>query len=58
MGEARRRGVFENRRAEAIKRNKAEFVNSLGVRDPQTDQYLRAGMGRVRSMTIEAAAIR
>lgn len=44
MGEARRRGVFEDRRADAIKRNKAELVSSLGVRDTLTDQYLRAGI--------------
>lgn len=50
MGEARRRGIFEERRAKAVKRNKAEFISSLGSRDALTDKYLRTGIAPFLSL--------
>lgn len=44
MGEARRRGAFEDRRKEAMKRDKAQLVRSLGGKDPLDDENLRAGI--------------
>lgn len=44
MGEARRRGTAQERRSQAIKRNKAEFIEHLGGRDANVDAQLRAGL--------------
>lgn len=44
MGEARRRGNFEERRKVAIQRNKTQLMNELGERDPVLDDRLRAGI--------------
>lgn len=44
MGEARRRGTSESRKKDAIKRNKAELVRSLGGNDPLAEKDLRAGI--------------
>lgn len=44
MGEARRRGAFEERKKAAIKRNKMKLVSLIGGGDPQCDKDLRAGI--------------
>lgn len=45
MGEARRRGAFEQRRKFAIKRNKKELIDSFGGNmDEQNNTALRAGI--------------
>ncbi len=45
MGEARRRGSHEQRKAEAIKRNKRELVKAMGVVDDHPTQLLlKAGL--------------
>src|SRR5690606_38542827 len=44
MGEARRRGSPEERRNQAIKRNKALMIEHLGGRDAVMDARLRAGI--------------
>lgn len=44
MGEARRKGSFQERQKAAIKRNKKLLVEHLGGRDDLTDAVLRAGI--------------
>lgn len=45
MGEARRRGSSEQRKAEAIKRGKSELLEAMGIRMDDPDrQILRAGL--------------
>lgn len=44
MGEARRRGTFERRRKESIKRNKKALIDMLGGIDEQSDAALRTGI--------------
>ncbi len=44
MGDARRRGSFEERRKNAVKRDKAEFVSKLGERDEVRLSQLRMGI--------------
>lgn len=44
MGEARRRGTAEERRAQALNRLKEQFVAKLGVADERNQQYLRTAM--------------
>lgn len=44
MGEARNKGSFEDRQKEALKRNKRKLVELMGDRDPQSSEYLRAGI--------------
>lgn len=55
VGEARRRGSREQREADAIKRNKAELLESLGFRTDDPDrQILRAGLNPfIERMTAE-----
>jgi hypothetical protein len=44
MGDARRRGTFNERKKAAAQRNKALLIGSLGGKDPETDAALRAGL--------------
>lgn len=44
MGDARRRGTPQQRKAEALGRLKAEFVSGLGVMDANRRQFLQAGL--------------
>lgn len=44
MGEARRRGAYDERRTAAIRRNKAMLTELAGGRDPVLDARLRAGI--------------
>ncbi|MDB5927475.1 MAG: hypothetical protein JWN13_6411 [Betaproteobacteria bacterium] len=45
MGDARRKGTFEEGRKAAIKRSKAELVRMLGPRDEKSTAMLQAGLG-------------
>ncbi|MDY0227119.1 MAG: hypothetical protein RBR38_09850 [Desulfomicrobium apsheronum] len=44
MGEAKRRGSFEERKKAAIKRNKKLLIEKFGERDEHLDAVLRAGI--------------
>ena len=44
MGDARRRGSFEERRKNAVRRDKAEFVRQMGERDEVSLFQLRRGI--------------
>lgn len=44
MGEARKRGAYDERRKAAIRRNKAKLTEITGGRDPVLDARLRAGI--------------
>ena len=44
MGEARRRGTPDQRRAEALRSMKEEFVSKLGVMDERNRSFLQAGL--------------
>lgn len=44
MGEARRRGSYEERRKAGIKRNKATLMRMFGDKDEHSDAMLRAGI--------------
>lgn len=50
MGEARRRGTFDERKRSAIKRNKNALISLLGERDSQADEQLRTGIAPFLSL--------
>lgn len=54
MGEAKRRGTFEERKRQAIKRNKAALIASMGPSNTRDDEILRAGISPFLAQMTEA----